>query len=181
MPRLFEMLRESSSLSLAIGASFLIALTSLAFAGDRAPPRATLKEGGQVQRGHLYRSSWTRPTGDGECVTTAIDGLLLFGVPLHTGAGSQAVRIRFHKTQRPKGRLVIQGWTAVDSNGEPLGKAKLLPYHLVREFHKGYSRWAARVKPRVAADLYLSVFARWRDTDGCGGLQDAAWSFHLQP
>jgi len=158
-----------------------LAMTPAATASDKVPPRATLHADGHVQRGHRYVSSWTRPSGPGECVTAAADGLLRFGAPLHVGSGRRTIRIRFHKSQRPEDRLSIEAWKELDSNGEPLGEPKVLPYQLLRESHRRHSRWSARVRPVVSSDLYLSVFARWRDTDGCGGIQDAAWSFHLAP
>jgi hypothetical protein len=158
-----------------------IALAAPVLANDRVPPRTTLHHGSGVQRGLLSTRSWARPSTDGLCVTKSVDSLPRFGRPLHVGAGPQPIRIRFHKVDRPKDGLLILAWTTLDSGGNPLGKAERLRYHLRGEMHHGRPQWIARLTPAIASDLYLLVFARWKDTDGCGTLQDASWTFHLAP
>jgi hypothetical protein len=153
-----------------------------ASAHDHDPPTARLRLLGQVQRGAQGSYCWTQPTDEeGVCVGGCADYVSHFPDPLIVGAGEHSADLILRTRHRPR-ELHISSWTEVEAQGEyeqPKGEPREVPYRLVRDRSLRRVRMIARITVPVEDHLYISVFGRWRDCQGCSGSQDSSWTFHL--
>ena len=165
------------------GAVVALAAATPALA-DHRPPIAALhvRHVADAQRGLLYSYEWVRPGGHGLCVAEAADGIRHWGHALRVGSGKHVARIVFANRTRPRS-LAISGWRRLGSGGAPVGRPHHFDYELSPRRHAGRVKaWRARFSYRLRAGhhLYFDVFGRWRDRQGCGGTQDASWTFHVK-
>lgn len=150
---------------------------AVVLAHDHAPPAAALRIAGAEQRGSLYSSSWTEPRGE-YCVSGSGDGPYPRKRALISARRQATAKIELRKAQRPD-TLMVSGWRKVDEDGSPRGPRERLPVRLRRRGRGTERYWVARVPVDLAAPLYLDVFGRWRDSQGCEASQDTSWGFHL--
>lgn len=151
-----------------------------ALAHDHLVPRATVQIGDQQQLGRVWTSSWVSSSGNDGCAVGGGDGTRRF----RKGAleFSSPARIRFvvWKRQHPRA-LVISEWHEVDENGVPQGNRKRRDPRLKPISSGGEVRaWSARLRLARARSYYLEARGRWADVEGCRGVQEAAWLFHLE-
>ncbi|MDX6662518.1 MAG: hypothetical protein QOG09_620 [Solirubrobacterales bacterium] len=156
-----------------------IANSATAAAHDHRPPKTTLHVAGAFQRGSLYQFDWIRRYSRSTCVDTVADGVLDFPPSMQTGPGPRSLVVKFHRRYRPKRHIRIASWSAVGTDGSPVGDPTYLSYSLSSRGEGRQRRWLARFDVTVVTDVYLAVSARWRDHDGCGGTQGASWAFHV--
>jgi hypothetical protein len=112
----------------------------------------------------------------------AVDGIRRWKQAIRVGGGRRAARIVFRNPTRPRS-LAISGWRRLDSDGEPVGRAQRFDYELSPRRRGGkVVGWRASFSFRLRAGryLYFDVFGRWPDRQGCGGSQDASWTFHVK-
>jgi hypothetical protein len=109
----------------------------------------------------------------------AEDGPRLFPEGSQVAPGQVAARIRIGKDERPNG-FSITAWRAVDAQGFAVGPSDSVDFMLrPRKRGDDVVAWIARFKAVVAGDYYIAASGQWRDREGCGGMQSAAWTFHL--
>jgi len=169
--------RRCKALAGVASAGLIACSPATALAHDHVPPATGARIAGEKQHGSLYSSSWTEPLG-GYCVTAAGDGPYPRKSALNLDRRRATAKIELRKAQRPD-ELVVSGWRRVDENGSPAGPGEQLRARLQRRGHGDERHWIARVKVDLATPLYLDVFGRWRDRQGCETWQDASWAFHL--
>ena len=156
----------------------LAALVALATASahDHRVPRANLHVGGMAKRLHPWSYGWVRGSSDG-CVAIHADGFPDFrpraDVRVHPG-----LRVVFRKSQRPR-RVQALASRHLADNGY-LANARRLPIQLRSRERDGHRVWVAAMHPTVRHRLFVDISAHWRDVDGCGGDQNASWSFGLK-
>jgi hypothetical protein len=85
-------------------------------------------------------------------------------------------RIVFHKTQRPK---EIAVYAARHLHRGYLRHAKRLDVNLRKSDRSGHRVWIAKFRALVRDRLFVDLTGYWRDTEGCGGPEDASWDFAL--
>lgn len=151
---------------------------------DHKPPGAHLRIAGQrgVELGRLYSYDWTRPSGEpGFCVTGSADGPQRFGRAMLVKPGTRSVAIAFRTRQRP-GKLEINAWRKLDEHGSPVGPSERIHYVLEARRRSGRVRaWRAEFSiPKLSGGYFIDAFGVWRDTQGCGGSEDASWTFHVR-
>lgn len=114
------------------------------------------------------------------CVTQSSDAPIWFPPPLRVLPGRHSASIILHKRERPD-QLSIAAWRRVDQHGFPKGDSEEIPFALVPQAEDGQvANWRADFAADVRRHFYFRVFGVWRDSEGCGEIQqDAAWSFHL--
>jgi hypothetical protein len=143
---------------------------------DHRVPRANLHVNGQAKRLGAWTSSWVWPDGPGFCVIEHSDGVPGFGqradVHMHS-----TPRIVFRKEQRPRRVHAIAGKRLED--GYPADPKRLDVKLLPRE-RDGARVWVAKLHARVRHKLFVDLTAHWRDVEGCGGNEEASWSFSLR-
>jgi len=137
-----------------------------------------LRIAAEEQNGSLYSSSWTEPLGGDSCVTGSGDGPFPRKRALKVERRRATAKIMLRKSQRPD-QLVVSGWRKVDDNGSPAGPRERLPTRLQSHGHGKERYWIATVEVDLATPLYLDVFGRWRDRQGCETTQNGSWAFHL--
>lgn len=164
-----------------------VLLTALpALGDDHEVPTVILRVGEREQAGLLGTFYWTRPiappTGapPGEyCGTVHGDDFdLQYPSPRRVVRGYLATRFEFQKADAPED-LSIRGWTAIEE-GDRKGR-RGVGYALSPVEEDGQViAWVADVILRVRKHLYLDVYARWADQEGCPGPQSGTWKFHLK-
>lgn len=146
---------------------------------DSSPPPERLLVPAGAQKGDFGYAYWIWRYEGGECVNSGIPSLAPTRFrqrPLRVNRLHPKARIAFHKPTRPR-RIDVHAWTNVDRQGHPQGRGRVLRYRLVR---RGPERWVLRLpRLRVRRHLYMTVYAAWPDTEGCGGMQYAVWQHHL--
>lgn len=151
-------------------------------ARDHHVPSTRLRAGtGETQRGALFQSDWTAPSKskDGTCAFGSGDGPESYPEGLVVGTDQTTVRIRIGKQEKPVA-LKLWGWRAVDANGSATGPTENIDYTLKKRTPKDRrAAWVARFSVEVVGDYYIQMYGRWRESEGCGGTQQAWWSFHL--
>ncbi len=161
--------------------TFLLAAPALA--DDHAPPRATLEIDGERAAGRSsVPDQWESRNGD-VCAHGVSDGFIVFR------RRALEVKPEFHfghilifKSQRPD-KLLVKGWAEVDADGRPTGGPDRLERRMISVTRNGeivaWDVWVP-IEMEPDADLYIHVAGHWRDREGCGGMQKAAWTFHLR-
>lgn len=151
---------------------------TMVVAHDHQPPRTLLVVGSVTQPGLNYYSAWHSRSDEG-CVGQVADGPELFppAVGVHPGFNSFAVRLR--KADRPKD-VRITAWRLESPLGGGLGPSDEVSFVLqpVRRGGKVVA-FDALFDAAVIGHYYVRVLAAWRDSQGCGGLQEAGWTFHV--
>ena len=164
-----------------IGAVVLVAAVACvaaaqASAHDHLVPRTVLMKGKQelLTGRRIIEYSWTRPSGDGLCVTA--QALLTSGFrAADSVAPGSELRIRILKSQRPGSFTLEQ----VDREGAPIRQMNVRLEPVVRSGQT--VAWDAffRVN-RPGTDYRLQSEGHWRDRQGCDADQFAFWSFHIK-
>jgi len=182
MKRLIGRIREVNAMRRTIGAlagALLAALAAFATvsAHDHRVPRANLHAGGVAKTLHPWNYEWVRRSGPGECIAIAADGIPNFrpqaDVRKHPG-----LRVVFRKSQRPR-RVQALASRHLANDGY-LANARTLAVKLRRRDRGDHPVWVAAMHPTVRHRLFVDISAHWRDVDGCGGDQNASWSFRLK-
>jgi len=182
MKRLIGRIREVNAMRRTIGAlagALLAALAAFATvsAHDHRVPRANLHAGGVAKTLHPWNYEWVRRSGPGECIAIAADGIPNFrpraDVRKHPG-----LRVVFRKSQRPRRVQALASRHLADDGY--LANAPTLAVKLRRRDRGDHPVWVAAMHPTVRHRLFVDISAHWRDVDGCGGDQNASWSFRLK-
>jgi hypothetical protein len=177
-------MRKTATILVAMSLGLLGVLLSSgqAQAHDHQIPDTVLKKGAkELQAGtRVFESSWNAPAGDNECVNENAIYRTRFPETDIVAAGSK-LRVRVSKAQKPDS-FEIAAYRAVDKDGEPSGKARLLKRSLERVVVDGKTvAWdAVFAVKNPGRDYYLINEGHWRDREGCEGDQFAFWSFHVE-
>lgn len=156
----------------------VLAASHPATAHDHAPPRTVVHAPGVRQVGDLVSQCWTQPTTSGTQMVCGQGGWHFpKTVDLEEDRSDLSLRIR--KAMPPtEFRLTL--WTLRRSTGEPRGRGEDLLTTFTPAVVNG------RVVQEVGFSLpkghrcyYLRAFGVWKDEDGSGTDQDAAWTFRL--
>lgn len=150
-------------------------------AHDHEVPDTVLKKDGRnLQAGRrVNESSWDRPSGDG-CVNQSVIYAPGFPDVDRVAAGSE-LSVRIFKAQRPDS-FDVAAYPKADREGQPAGRALLLPVVLERVVKNGRTvAWDAVFSVnRPDRHYYLVTEGHWQDRQGCGNDQFAFWSFHVK-
>ena len=151
-------------------------------AHDHQIPNTVLMKGAkELQAGtRVVESSWDLPSGENECVNENTSYITRFPETDRVVAGSK-LHVRIFNSRRPDS-FEIAAYRAVDENGAPSGKARLLNRSLERVVQDGKTvAWdAVFFVNHPGRDYYLISEGHWQDRDGCGADQFAYWSFHVK-
>ena len=161
--------------TIALAAMAVPIAATAALAHDHRVPRANLHVNEQAKRLGAWTYSWVWPDGPDFCVVEHSDGIPGFrpraDVHLHS-----TPRIVFRKQQRPRRVRALAGERLED--GYPANPKRLEVKLLPRE-REGARVWVAKLHARVRHKLFVDLSAHWRDVEGCGGNEEASWSFSL--
>jgi hypothetical protein len=162
--------------ALAVALLAALGVVATVAAHDHRVPRASLHVGGATTKLHPWSFEWISRSGDA-CSAIAADGLPNFkprvGVRVHP-----LVRVVFRKSQRPHRVHAVASHQLADHHH--LANARRLPVKLRARDRDGHRAWVAVMHPTVRHRLFVDIRAHWPDVDGCGGDQNASWSFGLK-
>lgn len=147
-------------------------------AHDHRPPTASLHVAGTEQEGVRYYSAWTA-RGRGGCSTGTAEGPARFPRPERVPPGAHDLTFVLATVRRPL-HVRLTAWRAWSEASGPVGPAEELPVSVGRVDEGSGPRYVTvRARTTLAGDHYLRLLAEWRDGEGCGIRQGAAWGFRL--
>jgi hypothetical protein len=175
--------RRRLAAALVLGASIVSAFlpaTSTAARRDESIPKVWLRAEGQQQRGGVWTSEDVSPSGEEACV-----GAISDGIPVPPRRGVQLEREPFRgrlvilRDEEPRVRL--NAFTELDEDGFIDFSSRQRIRHRVRPVpsRADARRWVVRFRTPAQDDVYLDLFASWRDPSGCGR-DSANYVFHLE-
>jgi hypothetical protein len=162
--------------SLLLGLFVALVAATTALGHDHHVPRVNLHVNEQAKRLGAWTSSWVWPDGPDFCVVEHSDGVPGFGRPAGVHLHSTP-RIVFRKEQRPRRVRALAGKDL--EHGYP-ADPKRVEVDLLQRERDGSRIWVAKLHTRVRHKLFVDVTAHWRDVEGCGGDEEASWSFSLR-
>ena len=147
------------------------------WAHDHRVPRANLHVNEQAKPLGAWTSTWVRPDGPGFCVIEHSDGVPGFR-PRADAHLHSTPRVVFRKQQRPR---QVKALASDHLAHGYLGRnAQRVDVHLRPRHRDGRRVWVAKLHTTVRDRLVVDVTAHWRDAEGCGGNEQASWSFSLR-
>ena len=162
---------------LLLGSFAALMAATAAWGHDHRVPRVNLHVNEQAKRLHAWSYSWVSADGPGRCVGEEGDGVPGFRpraeVHLHS-----TPRVVFRKKQRPRRVKAL----ASDhlAHGYLGRNARTLGVDLRPRRRDGHRVWVAKLGATVRDKLFVDLSAHWRDIEGCGGDEEASWSFSLK-
>lgn len=162
---------KSCGLALAV----LLALPAGASAHDHAVPKALLLTEHGSGEGSNYTATWAH--GDGRyCSVLTGDGVYPWPGPPVQWVPGTGIAVRFETRHEPR-KVVAHAFLLGDpTTGTPIYGEVDVPHELRKVRVDGKTMWEAMLSPPPWPDLYLDVWARWNDQDGCHP-QVAGWRF----
>jgi hypothetical protein len=167
-------MRIRATVALALLASTAMAVG--ASAHDHRVPRTRLHVGEHGVRLVPWSYEWVRRSG-GYCTAQAADGAPTFRPIVDVHEPKSFPRVVFRKPDRPR-RVVVRVSDHLEDGY--LANAQRIRARLQARHRNGHRFWVASTGVTVTHRLFFDVYARWRDTEGCGGREDASWSFRLR-
>jgi hypothetical protein len=147
-------------------------------AHDHRPPRAVVRSAGERQPAGPWTSTWSRPSGENECVVTHGDGFPNYRRPAMQWWPGRKIHLRLFKRHKPRW-LVIRMFVRLDDTGSVTGRGRRADYRLRRARVNGKRVWIAGFfGRRTRRHLYLAVRVNYRDVEGCGGPQTMSLAYH---
>lgn len=164
-----------AAMAMALVGVALVAQTPASAHDHRVPKTVLMKGKQELQTGRkVIEYSWTRPAGGGLCVTEQAVLGLGFRAADTVAAGSK-LRVRIHKSQRPRSFTLER----VKRNGTPIRQMNIRLKPVVRSGTTVAWDAVFRVN-RPGTDYRLLSEGHWRDRQGCKADQFAFWSFHVK-
>jgi hypothetical protein len=168
--------------ALALGISVALSLFSgAAPAHDHKPPRVVLRSPGDRQIGRPWSYEWSARESENTCSGVHADGIPNYRRRALIWRPRRKLHLRLFKRHQPR-RLIVRMWVRLDDSGEPVGQGRRADVSLRRARIDGRRIWIAGFYGRRDArrHLYLGVYVRYRDVEGCGGSQNMLVAFHLR-
>jgi hypothetical protein len=168
--------RARPILVLGLVVSVGLAAACLGWANDRHVPRANVSVSGTAKLLSPWSVEWVKSGRHHMCSRESGDGIPSFRPRVGVDRAHVSPRVILHKRQRPR-RVIAYADNRL-ANGY-LAHARRVPVELRARHRHGQRYWVAEMKVHVKHRLLFAVTAFWRDVEGCGGRESAAWSFGL--
>ena len=161
--------------SCGLALAMLLALPAGAWAHDHAVPDALLVTEQGSGEGRNYTATWARGSGRYCAVATTVGAYGWPGPPVEWVPGTE-MAVRFDTRHKPT-RVRAHAFLLGDATTETAIYGKVdVPHELRKVEVDGKTMWEAVLSPPPWPDLWLDVWARWNDQDGCHP-QVAGWRF----
>jgi hypothetical protein len=167
--------RTRLRLALLLGLGAMVVASAPSLAQDRRPPATSVHVGGVVKRLRPWSVDWVRRRGH-HCVATHRNGIPTFEPRIRVGRRHVKAKVVFEKARKPRRVRAFAGRHLVAGN---LAHPRRLDVRLRQRGSGRGRRWVAKMRVKVKRRAFVDVIAGWRDTEGCGGREGAAWSFRL--
>ncbi len=163
-------------LALALTMLIVFAGGAIVWAHDHHVPRAHLEVNGEEARLGPWSIEWVSGNGT-SCAAMSVDGIPNFRPIVEVDHSHVGLKVVFHKEERPR---AVAAYVDDRLENGYLANGRRVPVDLHARRSDGRRFWVAQMHVTLHRRLFFDVNGRWRDEQGCGGREDANWSFRLR-
>lgn len=160
----------------------LLSDSSPARADDHIPPALIARAGKQEQLGQTWSDSWVGSDSHGGCVFSSGDGAAIFRKKAPKFRAPNLIHLEFTKVEGPESVQIILARKIRERSRTASGPRTRPRFAIepVTDEEGAITSWEAVFRGARERHYYITVYASWQDTEGCGGVQSVAYVVHLQ-